>query len=127
MLPAKVYSAFEKAISPQNISQEPAILDTYAFQWAAEVLNVIKDKPPSRYYLRPAAVILPGSVEEVQNVVKLCNKYRTTYPAYISMFKPYNNKPRLHLIKCFTSGVNLCLLNSFIFPGSFRANGRIRP
>ncbi len=90
MLAPTIYTSFENIVGPRNISQEPAILDTYAFQWAAEVLNVINDKPPSRYYIQPAAVILPGSAQEVQQVVKLCNQYKVRFKAFSTGLGPWN-------------------------------------
>ncbi len=90
MLDDNIYEAFEQIVGPENISQAPAIIDTYAFQWAAEVLNVLDGKPPARYYIRPAAVILPGSVEEVQGVVKVCNRYKISFKAFSTGLGPWN-------------------------------------
>ena len=90
MLEDTVYQAFENIVGPQNISQAPSILDTYAFQWAAEVLNVINDDPPSRYYIRPAAVIMPSTTEEVQQFVRTCNKYGLKFKAFSTGLGPWN-------------------------------------
>ncbi|HUX98504.1 MAG TPA: FAD-binding oxidoreductase [Candidatus Deferrimicrobium sp.] len=90
MLEDKVFQELEKAVGSQNISREPAILDTYAFQWAAEILNVLNEKPPSRYYIRPAAVILPNSTPQVQEIVKTCNKYKIKFKAFSTGLGPWN-------------------------------------
>lgn len=90
MLNPQVYHALEKIVGTRNLSQEPAILETYAFQWAAEVLNVINNKPPSRYYLTPAAVILPSSTEEVQHIVKVCAQSGVSFKAFSTGLGPWN-------------------------------------
>ncbi len=76
-LSKEVYQALEDIVGPTNISEEPAILDSYAFQYAAELYN-----NGSRFQCRPAAVILPGSTEEVQAIVRMCNRYKVKYKAY---------------------------------------------
>ena len=69
MLKDNEFEALVGIVGAQNVSREPAVLDTYAFQWCAEIINVINDRAPSRYYIRPAAVIMPESTEEVQKIV----------------------------------------------------------
>ena len=49
----------------------PPCSTRYAFQWLAELV-----RPDQSHYMpRPAAVVLPGSTEEVQAIVRLANKY----------------------------------------------------
>lgn len=68
-LDRKVYRGLEDIVGPENVSEEPAILDTYAFQnWSDAVLG-------DRWMDRPGAVLLPGSTEEVQAILKTCNRY----------------------------------------------------
>ena len=90
MLDDYTYTALESIVGPSNISQEPAILDTYAFQWGAESLNAINDKPISRFYIRPAAVVLPGSTQEVQQIVKVCNQNKISFKAFSTGLGPWN-------------------------------------
>ncbi len=90
MLEQNEYKALEAVVGSNNISQAPAIIDTYAFQWAAEVLNVVNDKPPSRYYIRPAAVVLPGSTDEIQQMVKACNQFNISFKAFSTGLGPWN-------------------------------------
>lgn len=90
MLDNQIYSALENIVGSSNISQEPAILDTYAFQWGAESLNAEHDRPISRFYIRPAAVILPGSAEEVQAIVKVCNSFKISFKAFSTGLGPWN-------------------------------------
>ena len=79
-LESKVYRALEDIVGPENISQEAAILDTYAFQMGTKAV-------PTRLWMaRPEAVLLPGSVEEVQAIVKTCNRYEVRFKAICTGF-----------------------------------------
>ena len=79
-----VYRVLEDIVGPQNISEEPVILDTYAFQWLAETISGTK------FCTRPEAVLLPGSVEEVQAIIKACNRYGIRYKAFSTGWGPWN-------------------------------------
>jgi glycolate oxidase len=67
-LSREAYKALEDVVGPENISEEPAILDGYCFIWANEVH--FGDK----FSARPPAVVMPGNTGEVQGVVRVCNK-----------------------------------------------------
>ena len=67
----EAYRALEDIVGADNVSRDAAVLDTYAFQWLAELV-----RPDQSHYMpRPAAAVLPGSTEEVQAIVRLANKY----------------------------------------------------
>ncbi|MBP1706328.1 MAG: GlcD [Chloroflexi bacterium] len=78
-LAREVYQQFEDIVGPDNISDDPAVLDSYATSMAQSqhhmgpVYNVFTP--------RGLAAVLPGSTEEVQSVVKLCNKYQIKFHA----------------------------------------------
>lgn len=76
-LPRDVYRALEDIVGPEYITEEPATLDAYAFQ-----LNAETSRGGSKFLPRPLAAIVPGSTEEVQGIVKACNRYRIKYKAY---------------------------------------------
>jgi len=87
-LESKVYRALEDIVGVENISQEPAILDTYAFQMGTKAV-------PIRIWMtRPEAVVLPGSVEEVQAIVKACNRYGIRFKAISTGFATAANIAR---------------------------------
>jgi hypothetical protein len=65
------YRAIEDIVGPEFITDDPAFLDSYAFQWLAELVRPNR----SHYMPRPWAVVMPGSTAEVQAVTKVCNKY----------------------------------------------------
>jgi glycolate oxidase len=73
-LSPEVYQALQDVVGPENISDEPAIIDSYAFQWGAEIMG-------SSFFPRSAAVVLPASTVEVQSLIKVCNKYKVKYKA----------------------------------------------
>ena len=67
----EAYQDLEDIVGPEYISDDPSILDSYAFQWLAELV-----RPEQSHYMpRPVAVILPASTEEVQAITMVCNKY----------------------------------------------------
>ena len=67
-----VYRALEDIVGPKYISDDPAFLDSYAFQWLAETV-----RPNQSHYMpRPVAVILPETTGEIQAITKICNKYK---------------------------------------------------
>jgi glycolate oxidase len=74
----EIYKAFEDIVGKRNISRDIGVLETYrciAAQSSAHY-GPYDHKTPL-----PQAVILPGSTEEVQGVVKLCNKYKIKFKA----------------------------------------------
>jgi len=77
-LSREAYQVLEDIVGPKNITEEPATLDAYAFNFGNELF------PPyaNRFFIRPAAVLLPGSTEEVQAIVKACNRYRIKYKPF---------------------------------------------
>ena len=74
-LPKDVYRQFEAVVGPQNISEKGHILSAYRHTMPGAV-----EKRPS-----PEAVILPGSAEEIQKVVWICNKYKIKFIATTSL------------------------------------------
>jgi glycolate oxidase len=78
-----VYKAFEAVVGPDNISEDPAVLAGYQFCG----MSFIKDIMNRDAYFepfggpKPPAVILPSSTEEVQGLVKVCNRYGVGYKA----------------------------------------------
>ena len=66
------YRAIEDIVGPDNVTDDPALLDSYAFEVMAETV-----RPNQSHFMpRPWATVLPGSTEEVQAVTKVCNKYK---------------------------------------------------
>jgi hypothetical protein len=70
----EVYSEFQDIVGPENISEDPAVLDSYTYSLSQTSLHM--GPAFDTYTPRGAAVLLPGSTEEVQAIVRLCNKYK---------------------------------------------------
>ena len=71
-LSREAYEALEDIVGLKNISEEPAVLDSY--RWMSD--NEISTPDRSGFFpFIPEAVLLPGGTEEVQAVIKACNRY----------------------------------------------------
>ena len=75
------YKALEDIVGPEYITQEPVILDTYNQVWGNKFFF------DEKHSIRPAAVLLPASTEEISAVVKACNKYGILFKAFSSGFE----------------------------------------
>ncbi|MBP7735352.1 MAG: FAD-binding oxidoreductase [Spirochaetes bacterium] len=75
ILSDKAYEEMEIVIGKENISREPSLLDSYAWQPAIN----LGTEP---WIPRPAAVVLPQTTEEVQSIVRICNKHGIKYKAH---------------------------------------------
>jgi hypothetical protein len=73
-----VYREFEAVVGRRNISRDPAVLETYR---AIPAQSSDHRGPHEGKTPMPQAVILPGSTEEVQGVVRLCNRYGIQFKA----------------------------------------------
>lgn len=79
-LKPEVYRVFEDIVGEKNITASDIILDSYTFNWLVEFHPGCA---PGKYLQnRPSAVILPGSTEEVQAIVKACNRHRVIYKPF---------------------------------------------
>ena len=75
LIPEAAYKEIEAIVGPENISADEQICDTYA--------QFLFHRPdPELWWIRPAAVVLPGTTEEVAAFVKVCNKYKIKYKAH---------------------------------------------
>jgi glycolate oxidase len=81
-LPAETYKALEDIVGPEYITDDPVILESYSFVWGNELLFGNRLAP-----FRPLAVILPGSAEEVQAIVKVCNRFKIKFKAHSTGFE----------------------------------------
>lgn len=77
----EAYQALEDIVGPEYVTQEPVILDTYCYVWANELL--VGDK----FSARPLAVVLPETVEEIQAIVRVCNRFGIRCRPFASGFE----------------------------------------
>lgn len=80
-LEPEIYRALEDVVGEEYISQEPAILDSYSFVWGNELLY-----DGEKFSPRQLAVVLPGSTEEVQALIRVCNRYGVKFRPHASGF-----------------------------------------
>ncbi len=66
------YKALKDVLGLEYISDDPAVLDSYM-----AITSVNKDEYATRF----EAILLPKDTEEVQAIVRLCNKYEVKYKA----------------------------------------------
>ena len=70
-LSTEAYEALQAIVGERNVTRDPAILDGYALQMLVELV-----RPNASHYMpRAGAIVMPGSTEEVQAIVKAANKY----------------------------------------------------
>jgi hypothetical protein len=67
MIRADVYEELEKIVGTDYVSREPAVLDSYVWQ-------SLPGEDPDIWLRRPLAVVLPASKEEVQAVMRVCDR-----------------------------------------------------
>ena len=76
-LPREVYAALKSVVGERWIHEERAAVETYS-KLSIEGGSFVKKHEKDPHVL-PACVVLPGSTEEVQSVVRICNRYRIPY------------------------------------------------
>ncbi|OGO20404.1 MAG: hypothetical protein A2144_03705 [Chloroflexi bacterium RBG_16_50_9] len=86
MLKREIYSAFEDVVGAENISEDPAILESYT--------RTTRGVSP-----RTEAVLLPKETKEVQAIVKLCNRYKIQFKASSTHWGPAGFAPGPNAIK----------------------------
>ncbi|MBA7607759.1 hypothetical protein ES703_14926 [subsurface metagenome] len=69
-----IYRALEDVLGPENISDDPVILDSYA--WRSGLVAT-----PVKFVPRFEAITLPKDTRQVQVIVKLCNRYKIQFKA----------------------------------------------
>ncbi len=70
----KAYSDLEEAVGAENVSRHPAVLDSYAYQ-------PFENHESLPWCTRPVAVVMPAGTEEVQEVVRVCNRHGLRHKA----------------------------------------------
>jgi len=75
----EAYQLLEEVVGPDNITQDPGITCTYRV-----LRGQMSGTPfvPTEGLPIPDAAITPGSVEELRQIAKICNKYGVKYKAH---------------------------------------------
>lgn len=74
-LKREVYEALKNVVGIENISEDPAVIHSYMLQPAFGTA-------PKFISAGIEAVVLPKDTEEVQAIVKICNKYKVKFKAH---------------------------------------------
>ena len=90
VLEKEILKEFENVVGPSNISDGEVITQCYAYNWCQEIFNYMHDKEPIPFSDVPKAVLLPSTTEEVQQIVKLCNKHKIMIKAQSTGLGPWN-------------------------------------
>ncbi len=77
-LSREIYQALEDIVGKRNISENIGVCETYRSIPAQSSAHY---GPSEHWTPLPQAVILPGSTEEVQNIIRICNKYGVEFKA----------------------------------------------
>lgn len=86
------YRAFEDLLGSENISEDPVVLHAYSFRSGLYA-------SPKTFSPLFEAVLLPSSVEEVQGIVRLCNRFRLKFKASSTGWGPYNDASSEGVVK----------------------------
>jgi glycolate oxidase len=81
-LSEETYRALRDVVGPEYITDSPVILESYSFVWGNETLFGSRLAP-----FRPLAVVMPSSAEEVQAIVRLCNRFKIKFKAHSTGFE----------------------------------------
>ena len=86
-IPRAAYGELKEAVGLENLSEDPAVLDSYACHatWA----GIPAQAYGNIWWRRADAVVLPGSTEEVQEVVRVCNRYGIKFKAHSTGQMPF--------------------------------------
>jgi len=76
-LAPEIYRALENIVGPDNISRDRAVLECYS-KFSIDSAGTLKKhaKDPSNI---PACIVLPGSTDEVQSVVRVCKRFHVHF------------------------------------------------
>jgi len=90
VLEKTILKEFQDVVGVENINDGKVMTNAYAYNWCMEIFNYMDGKEPIPFSPIPKAVVLPSSTEEVQKVVKLCNKYNIKFKAQSTGLGPWN-------------------------------------
>jgi|PlaIllAssembly_1097288.scaffolds.fasta_scaffold23760_2 hypothetical protein len=102
----QAYNALEAAVGAKYISDDPAICEGYRSGPAGYENGLGYERVMCTI---PGAVVLPKNTEEVQKIVKICNRYKVPYVPYSTGF--YGPRSHCHVENELL--IDLKRLNSF--------------
>ena len=85
-----IYQELIQIVGEKHVSKDSVINQAYAYNWCNELVNLRRGKEASLFVDAPIAVVLPGSTEEVQQVVKLIDHAGLKFKAQSTGLGPWN-------------------------------------
>ncbi len=73
-LPPGAYQALAEALGPEHVCDDPAVTGAL---YSVQRLIYATHAQSGRYF--PAAVVIPGTTEDIQTIIKLANRYQFNY------------------------------------------------
>ncbi|MDD1779011.1 MAG: FAD-binding protein, partial [Candidatus Helarchaeota archaeon] len=89
-LDEKTYQELVKIVGEKHVSKDPVINQAYAYNWCNELVNLRRGKEASLFVDAPIAVVVPGSTEEVQQVLKVIDHVGLKFKAQSTGLGPWN-------------------------------------
>jgi len=89
-LERKILEEFEAIVGAENVDDGDVITNVYAYNWCMEIFNYMEGKEPIPFSHVPKAVVLPSTTEEVQSLIKLCNKHAISFKVQSTGLGPWN-------------------------------------
>ncbi|GAB4313268.1 MAG: hypothetical protein Kow0069_14230 [Promethearchaeota archaeon] len=87
----EAFEQLKAAVGEENASRSRVVLESYATNWCVEIINSADaGGVGSQFSHVPAAVVLPGSTEEVVAVVKVCREHGLKFKAQSTGFGAWN-------------------------------------
>ncbi|MFX1317153.1 MAG: FAD-binding oxidoreductase [Promethearchaeota archaeon] len=90
VLEKQVLKELQEILGLENVNDGEVITNAYSYNWCTEIVNYMEGEEPIPFSVIPKAVTLPSSSEEVQKIVKLCNKYGLQFKAQSTGLGPWN-------------------------------------
>jgi hypothetical protein len=95
-LPREVYNALKEVVGEQWIYEQRSVVETYSKPSLEAGIFIKKhEKDPQ---VLPSCVVLPSSTEEIQAIVKICNRYKIPFVPFTNgqvFSNPTNQSPTL--------------------------------
>ncbi len=88
----KAYNALESIVGSKYITDDPAVCEGYRSGPGGYESGLGYERVMTKI---PAVVVLPRNTEEVQRIVKICNRYRVPYVPYSTGF--YGPRSHCHV------------------------------
>ncbi|MHC1591508.1 MAG: FAD-binding oxidoreductase [Candidatus Helarchaeales archaeon] len=84
-----VFKRIVEIVGEKNVSIDPVIRQGYAFNWGNDTVNIERGQESTLFINVPIAVVLPGSTEEVQKLVKLLDEVGLKFKAQSTGLGPW--------------------------------------